>query len=187
MIDDSNTATEHDILTDSGASRYTRLCCDNRIFAHRYVVRYLHQVVDFYASGNDGTSKSSAVYGGISADLDIVLYFHDSYLWYFNPLVTLSRVAKPIAPDNHTGVQHHSVSNPTTVTDNDIRMEHTILPNLNPFSQKYTRIKDGPRPNMSLSAYKHIREHRYTICQIGCRIYTRLRANMLSATRRRIE
>jgi hypothetical protein len=184
MIDDSDTSAQHDVLTDSGTSGYARLRGDKRIFAYSYIVCDLDQVVDFDASPNGRLSKGSAVYGGVGADLHVVLHFHNPHLWDFNPLVTLPRVAKSIAPDDHASVQHHSVSHPTPVADNHIRMEHTILSNPNLFSQKYTRIKNGPGSDPSSPTHKDMREYRYTHCQIGGRIDSRFRTNLLTVARR---
>ena len=84
MIDDSNTSTEHDILTDSSASGYSRLGGDNRIFTDNHIVRDLDQVVDFDTLTNEGSSEGSAVYCGVGTYLHVVLQFNDSHLWNFN-------------------------------------------------------------------------------------------------------
>src|SRR5262245_4526971 len=84
-------------------------------------------------------------------------------------------------------MQHHAISHPTPVPDNHIRMEHTILANLNLFSQKYTRIKNGPSSDTSALAHKDMREHPYTSSQIRSRIETRFRTNLLLGTRRRVK
>src|SRR5882724_6810260 len=67
MIDDSNTSTQHDVLTDTSASGYARLRGNNRIFTENHVVRDLDQVVDFEARTNDGLSKGRPVYRGVGA------------------------------------------------------------------------------------------------------------------------
>jgi hypothetical protein len=162
MIDDSNTSTQHDVLTDSSATGYTCLRGNNRMFADNHVMRDLDQVVDFDAPTNEGSSEGGAVDRGVGTYLHIVLQFHDSHLWNLNPLLTLPRISKPIAPYNDSGVQHHPVSNPTSVADNDVRMQHTILSNLNSLSYKYTRIKNTPCPDMRSSTYKDMREYCHT-------------------------
>src|SRR5262245_37383128 len=101
MIDDSNTSAQHALPTDSGDSGYARLRGDNRIFAYHHIVCDLDQVVDFDASPNGRLSKGGAVYSGVGANLHVVLHFHNPHLWDFDPLVTLPRVAKSIAPDDH--------------------------------------------------------------------------------------
>jgi len=73
MINDSNTSTQHDVLTDSSASGYARLPGNNRIFTDNHVVRDLDQVVDFDTPTNDGSSKGSAVYRSVGTYLYIVL------------------------------------------------------------------------------------------------------------------
>jgi hypothetical protein len=104
MIDDSNSPSYHHVLTDSGTSGYAGLRGNKRIFAYSHIMCDLNQVVDFDAPPDGRSSKGGAVYSCVGADLHIVLHFHNSYLWDFNPLITLPRVAEPVAPYDHAGV-----------------------------------------------------------------------------------
>jgi hypothetical protein len=104
MIDDSNSPSYHHVLTDSGTSGYAGLRGNKRIFAYSHIMCDLDQVVDFDAPPDGRSSKGGAVYSCVGADLHIVLHFHNPYLWDFNPLITLPRVAEPIAPYDHAGV-----------------------------------------------------------------------------------
>src|SRR5882724_3541845 len=88
MIDDSNTSTQHNVLTDSSASGYACLRGNNRIFTDNDVVRDLDQVVDFDAPTDEGSSEGGAVDRGVGTYLHIVLQFHDSHLWNLDPLLT---------------------------------------------------------------------------------------------------
>jgi hypothetical protein len=94
-------------------------------------VRDLDEIVDLNASANEGSSEGGAVHCAISAYLYIVVQFHNSHLRDFNPLLALPRVSKSIASYDDSGVQHHPVSDPTAVADNDIWMQDAILSNLN--------------------------------------------------------
>jgi hypothetical protein len=187
MIDDSNTSTEHDVLTDSSASGYTCLSGDNRIFTDNHVVRDLDQVIDFDTPTNEGSSEGSAVYCGVGTYLHVVLQFNDSHLWNFNAPLAFPRVSKPIAPDDHSGVQHHSVSEPTPVAHSDVRVQHTILSNLNSLSYKYTRVENTPRPNTRSAADKDMGKNRHPHFQNGCRVNICLGTNVFTVTRWRVE
>jgi hypothetical protein len=122
VIDNSNTSTEHDILSDSGTSRDARLSRDERIVAYHHVVSDLHQVVDFDALANGGSSKRRAVYGSVSSYLHVILHLDNPYLRYFNSLIAFPCVAKPVAPYDNPRMQHYSVSNPTAITHDHIWM-----------------------------------------------------------------
>jgi hypothetical protein len=101
------------------------------MLANSHIVRDLDQIVDLNASPNEGSSEGSAIHRAVGAYLYVVVQFYNSHLRDFNPPLAFARVSKPVTSDNDSGVQHHSVSNPTAVADNDIWMQHAILPNLN--------------------------------------------------------
>ena len=53
---------------------------DEAVFADHAVVADLHEVVDFGALADDGFAETRAVDGGVGADFDIVVDFHDADL-----------------------------------------------------------------------------------------------------------
>ena len=159
MIDDPDLTAKHDIPADACASSDTGLRGDDRIIADHHVVRDLHQIIDFDSPTNKGSAQGCAIDRCVGPYFHIISYFHDSDLRNFNPLITLFRVAKPIAADYDPGVQYDAVANSTTVTDNDIRVQNTILPHLNPLSQKHTWKKNTPGADPCALAHKDKRKH----------------------------
>jgi hypothetical protein len=187
MIDDPNSAAQHDSLADSGTSSYADLRRNNRILPDNDIVRDLHQVVDFATFADDGSPQCGSVDGRVSPDLDIVLYFNDAHLRYFKPLIPLPRIAKTVAADNHPGMQCDSVSDAAAVVDDDIRMNHAILADRHVLSENHTWMKYRAGSDPDSLADKNARENRYLGCQIRRRIYRGLRADLPTVTRRRIK
>ena len=96
-------ASEHAACTNFGGTRHACLGSHNGVLADFDIVRYLHQVVEFHATGYVCAAHCGTVDGGVGTDLDIVIDLYDSYLF---DLVVMSLAVganpKPSAPTHGT-------------------------------------------------------------------------------------
>jgi hypothetical protein len=187
MIDNSHASPEHNTLADPGTSGDPSLGGDHGVLSHPHIVSDLNQIIDFDAFSDESSSKCSSVYGRVGAYFHVVFQFHDPDLGYLNSAGIFLSVSEAIAADHDAGMQDHPVANPTAVSNNHVRMEHTILTDANPFSQKHARIENRPRSHLRFSTDKDVWKHRNAGFHIGRGIDMRVAANLPRVSRRRVK
>jgi hypothetical protein len=81
----------------------------DRVFPDSYVVRYVHQVVQFRASPDFGTIERATINRRIGANFHVILNIDLAQLWKFPALPALGHVPKAVRADYDPGVQDHTV------------------------------------------------------------------------------
>src|SRR4029434_1864193 len=99
MIDHAYLSSQGHVSPPTRATRNSGLRRDHRILAHRHIVGDLHQIVDFDAALNHGSSDRAAIYRSVRTDFNVVFHDDDPSLGNLDTLSAAARIAESIATD----------------------------------------------------------------------------------------
>jgi hypothetical protein len=179
MIDDAYLAGQGDASADPSAPGDAHLGGDDAVLTDYDVVSDLHEIIELGAPADHGAAEGGTVYGGIGADLYVVMNFYPTGLRDFQPLGASARIAEAIAADYCPGVNNHPIADFAAVSNDHIRMQFTILAHFHSFAQEHSRIKcrarahAGPFAHESVGKDGHVGAERCLTVNIGEGTYLR--------------
>ena len=96
------------------------------MFPKNDVVRDLDQIIDFAPLTNPSSPEPRPIDRGVRADLDIIVYLHDSGLRYFEVAPVRKFEPKSITPNHHAAVQDDAIAQNAARGDRNPRSDFTI-------------------------------------------------------------
>ena len=111
-----------------GASRYTCAGCNRSIFAYVAVVGNMHLIIEYDAILNHRMFKSTAVYGGTGANLNVIANTKPTQLADFLPPHWSGSKAETICSQYGAAVHNTSLTDMDIVINNHTRENTAICP-----------------------------------------------------------
>ena len=170
MIDDAYLSSQGHVSPQTRATRNSGLRRDHRILAHRHIVGDLHQIVDFDAARNHGSSDRGAIYRSVRTDFNVVFQDDDPSLGNLDTLSAAARIPESIATDHYAGVQYHALAQPAGFAHHNIRMKDAIAAHLSIVTDKDAGKKHRARADPNAFADKGTGENSYLFGNNGARI-----------------
>ena len=140
MSSHSNLPRQHTVFANLGTACDAHLRTEESRFAHLYVMRNLHEVVNLRIPADDGRTHHRPVHRTVSADFNVIFDNHIAYLG--NLAINAHFIgfkAESIGTDYHSCMQY------ATGSDN------TVIIHLDPV------VKDGVIADSDIIAYIHVR------------------------------
>ena len=119
------------VFADMSRAREPDLSAENRVLADLAGMPYEHEIINFCAAANARFSDSGSIDARVGLNLHIVLNHDRGMLLDLVPTaVRALRKSEAIAPDDHSVLQNHSISNPAIFPHHGLRMRQEIVSNL---------------------------------------------------------
>ena len=96
------------------------------MITHFHVVTNLHQVVELHAVAQNCVFQSTSVNAGVGTYFNVITDSDTTELLNFDPGSLVWRKAKPIGAYHCTAVNDATLTNHTTVSDGDTRMQKCV-------------------------------------------------------------
>ena len=96
------------------------------MITHFHVVTNLHQVVELHAVAQNSVFQGTPVNAGVGTYFNVVTDSDTTELLNFDPGSLVWGKAKPIGADHCSAVNDATLTNHTTVSDGDARMQHCV-------------------------------------------------------------
>ena len=138
MPGDTRLGREDNVIADPRAARDPCLSHDDAMFPDEAVVTDLDLIVDLTPFADHRLTKAGAIHRGRGTDLDVVPDPDNAELLDL-PVSALHKLkAKAVGPNHDPRMQDDAVSDKATLANRDVRPDHTILPDHDPFSNDGT-------------------------------------------------
>src|SRR5690606_24170255 len=123
MPDQANTAGQHAVATDLGASGNTCTTGYGSVFANLHVVGDHDLVIQFHAIADDCVGQRTAVDRGIGADLYIITNTNAAELSDLLPVSAFIGEPEAFAANDRTWLDHYALTDAHVMTKGDARSD----------------------------------------------------------------
>jgi hypothetical protein len=156
-------ATEHHPGSYRGAPRNPDLRNQDRTLADLNVVSDLHKIIDFHARSDLGLAERPTINRGVTANLNVIAYFHPANLWKFNVAGTIENIPKAVTANDNSRVYFDTIVQPGAWIHRHAGMQPAALSDVRTAAQETECIHNRPTIHLdfvfdhNVRAYTNVR------------------------------
>src|SRR3972149_7505024 len=140
MTYNPNLPAEYDIVAKLRTTRDPGLCCYYISLAYLYIVRYMHEIINFSPFSDYRFIETRPIDSAIGTDFNFIFYYHCSNLRNFIMYTTYRGVSKAITTDNSAGMDYNTIAYLDSFSYDNPWINQALTANFRKMSHIDTRI-----------------------------------------------